>query len=223
MADLERHTIIRPLETSLGVGAGAPPVVTDDGLLLLFHERDGHEHYSTKRRCSTTRPARSCRCSTSRSCRPELDWERRGDVNEVVFVQGAVPQARRIDLLDLRRGRPQRRRRDRLDRRAARARCAPPPETRRSRRASTRRPGSRCARRARARRSSRRSRGRTARLRCRSRRGTSGAASGDELGEAPRHRSPRRRSRRPRPSRPPRSAAGRSRAAARRAPSRRPA
>ena len=32
MADLERHTIIRPLDTSLGVGAGAPPIVTDDGL-----------------------------------------------------------------------------------------------------------------------------------------------------------------------------------------------
>ena len=48
MADLDRHTIIRPLETSLGVGAGAPPVVTGDGLLLLFHERDGHERYSTR-------------------------------------------------------------------------------------------------------------------------------------------------------------------------------
>ena len=43
MADLDRHTIIRPPPTALGVGAGAPPVVTDDGLLLLFHERDGHE------------------------------------------------------------------------------------------------------------------------------------------------------------------------------------
>ena len=91
--------------------------------------------------------------------RPELDWERRGDVNEVVFVQGAVP--RPDGSIYLTYGAADRNvgRRDGLDRRAARARCAPPPEAPRSRRASTRRPGSRSGLRARARRSSRRSPG----------------------------------------------------------------
>ena len=92
MADLERHTILRPAETSLGVGAGAPPVVTDDGLLLLFHERDGRERYSTKAALLDHDTGEVISALPEPVMSPELDWERRGDVNEVVFVQGAIPR-----------------------------------------------------------------------------------------------------------------------------------
>ena len=92
MADLDRHTIIRPLDTALGVGAGAPPVATADGLLLLFHERDGNERYSTKAALLDHETGEVKSLLDTPIMRPELDWERRGDVNEVVFVQGAVPR-----------------------------------------------------------------------------------------------------------------------------------
>jgi predicted GH43/DUF377 family glycosyl hydrolase len=46
LAELERHTIIRPSPGALGVGAGAPPV-RGRGLLLFFHERDATGRYAT--------------------------------------------------------------------------------------------------------------------------------------------------------------------------------
>jgi predicted GH43/DUF377 family glycosyl hydrolase len=92
MADLERHTIIRSPDTSLGVGAGAPPVVTDDGLLLLYHERDEHERYSTRAALLDHDTGEIVSLLPEPVMSPELDWERRGDVNEVVFVQGAIPR-----------------------------------------------------------------------------------------------------------------------------------
>jgi beta-1,2-mannobiose phosphorylase / 1,2-beta-oligomannan phosphorylase len=90
MARLEQHTIIRPSETSLGVGAGAPPVVTPDGLLLLFHERDGRERYSTKAALLDHDTGAVLSVLPEPVMSAELDWERRGDVNQVVLVQGAV-------------------------------------------------------------------------------------------------------------------------------------
>ena len=46
--DLDRHTIIWPCDGSLGVGAGAPPVLFGDALLLFYHEREADGHYTTK-------------------------------------------------------------------------------------------------------------------------------------------------------------------------------
>jgi predicted GH43/DUF377 family glycosyl hydrolase len=89
---LEEHTIIKPLETALGVGAGAPPVATEDGLLLLFHERDGNERYSTKAALLDHETGSVLSLLPEPIMRPELEWERQGDVNNVVFVQGAVPR-----------------------------------------------------------------------------------------------------------------------------------
>jgi predicted GH43/DUF377 family glycosyl hydrolase len=91
MADLDRHTIIRPSETALGVGAGAPPIATDDGLLLLYHERDGNDHYTVKAALLDDETGQVKSVLAEPVMRPELDWERAGDVDNVVFVQGAVP------------------------------------------------------------------------------------------------------------------------------------
>jgi predicted GH43/DUF377 family glycosyl hydrolase len=92
MAGLERNTIIRPAETSLGVSAGAPPVLTGDGLLLLFHERDGRERCSTKAALLDHGTGEVLSVLPEPVLFPELDWERRGDSNDVVLVHGAIPR-----------------------------------------------------------------------------------------------------------------------------------
>jgi len=38
LAALDDHTIVRPSNGSPGIGAGAPSVATDEGLLAFFHE-----------------------------------------------------------------------------------------------------------------------------------------------------------------------------------------
>jgi beta-1,2-mannobiose phosphorylase / 1,2-beta-oligomannan phosphorylase len=92
MNDLDRHTIIRPSVSSLGVGAGAPPVATADGLILLYHERDRNEHYTTRVALLDDETGRVKSLLPEPIMRPELEWERVGDVDNVVFIQGAVPQ-----------------------------------------------------------------------------------------------------------------------------------
>jgi beta-1,2-mannobiose phosphorylase / 1,2-beta-oligomannan phosphorylase len=92
MADLDKHTIIRPLPTALGVGAGAPPVVTADGLLLLFHERDEHQRYNAKAALLDHETGRVKSMLAEPIMTPEREWERIGDVHNVVFVQGAIPR-----------------------------------------------------------------------------------------------------------------------------------
>ena len=91
--DLERHTIIWPCEGSLGVGAGAPPVLFGDALLLFFHEREADGQYTTKVALLDDETGHVLSILPEAIMRPELPWERTGDVDNVVFVQGAVAQA----------------------------------------------------------------------------------------------------------------------------------
>ena len=92
LADLHRHVIIEPDPDSFGVGAGAPPIVTPDGLLLLYHERGWDKHYVTKAALLDHDTGRVKARLHEPIMRPELQWEREGDVDNVVFVQGAIPQ-----------------------------------------------------------------------------------------------------------------------------------
>jgi predicted GH43/DUF377 family glycosyl hydrolase len=92
MSELERHTIIRPSPGALGVGAGAPPVETDDGLLLFYHERDGAGEYTTRVALLDAATGLVKSILPEPIMRPEAEWERVGDVDNVVFVQGAVAQ-----------------------------------------------------------------------------------------------------------------------------------
>lgn len=89
MADLEAHTVIRPAPGALGVGAGAPPVTTAAGLLLFFHERRADGAYTMNVALLDRTTARLAAVLEEPVLAPELHWERRGDVDEVVFVQGA--------------------------------------------------------------------------------------------------------------------------------------
>jgi predicted GH43/DUF377 family glycosyl hydrolase len=93
LRELDRHTMVEPCRGSLGVGAGAPPVLFGDALLLFYHEREADGHYTAK----VARLDRDTGFVVSRLpepiMRPELAWERTGDVDNVVFVQGAVALA----------------------------------------------------------------------------------------------------------------------------------
>ena len=91
MRELDRHTIINPSPGALGIGAGAPPVETADGLILFFHERnsDGHDTLNVALLDDETGQVKSRLAEPI--LRPELPWERSGDVDNVVFVQGAIP------------------------------------------------------------------------------------------------------------------------------------
>lgn len=87
--ELAHHTIIEPSPGALGVGAGAPPVRTDRGLLLFFHERTAHGVYTMNVALLDPTTARVIATLPHALLAPELVWEREGDVDEVVFVQGA--------------------------------------------------------------------------------------------------------------------------------------
>lgn len=90
LRELDRHTLIRPADGALGVGAGAPPVATDAGLLLFYHERREDGHYTLKVALLDEETGRLLALLPEPLLVPELSWERRGDVDNVVFVQGAV-------------------------------------------------------------------------------------------------------------------------------------
>lgn len=89
LADLEVHTLLRPSPGALGVGAGAPPVATEEGLLLFFHERRADGSYTMNLALLDPSTGEALSRLPSAILEPELEWERRGDVDNVVFVQGA--------------------------------------------------------------------------------------------------------------------------------------
>jgi beta-1,2-mannobiose phosphorylase / 1,2-beta-oligomannan phosphorylase len=86
---LSDHAIIRPTPGALGVGAGAPPITTDEGLLLFFHERNAAGTYTMNVALLDAGTGRVRAMIDDAIFRPELDWELVGDVDDVVFVQGA--------------------------------------------------------------------------------------------------------------------------------------
>lgn len=93
LRELDRHTVVRPGPGALGVGAGAPPVPTRAGLLLFYHERTSVPEYTLRVALLDDETGRVAGLLPEPILRPELPWECAGDVNDVVFVQGAVPLA----------------------------------------------------------------------------------------------------------------------------------
>jgi predicted GH43/DUF377 family glycosyl hydrolase len=88
--NLERHTLIRPGNGALGVGAGAPPLATDNGLLLFFHEREHDGRYATRLALLDNATGQVRSLLPDPIMRPELPWEQRGDIDNIIFVQGAL-------------------------------------------------------------------------------------------------------------------------------------
>jgi predicted GH43/DUF377 family glycosyl hydrolase len=92
LRELARLTLTSPGPGALGVGAGAPPVRTEDGLLLFFHERNAEKQYTLNVALLDEETGHVKSILPEPIMRPELPWERIGDVDNVVFVQGAVPR-----------------------------------------------------------------------------------------------------------------------------------
>jgi predicted GH43/DUF377 family glycosyl hydrolase len=87
---LERHSILSPAPGARAVGAGPPPIPTAAGLLLFFHERMADGSYTANGALLDPTTARLIARLSHPILAPELEWERLGDVDNVVFVQGAV-------------------------------------------------------------------------------------------------------------------------------------
>jgi predicted GH43/DUF377 family glycosyl hydrolase len=87
--NLAEHTLLRPSPGALGIGAGAPPVPTEAGLLLFFHERRADGSYTMNLALLDDATGRVLARLPEPVLEPELEWECSGDVNHVVFVQGA--------------------------------------------------------------------------------------------------------------------------------------
>ena len=92
LRELDAFTLIKPCEGSLSVGAGAPPVPTEDGLLLFYHEHNSRPEYTINAAILDADDGTLKALLPEPILRPELPWEREGDVDDVVFVQGAVWQ-----------------------------------------------------------------------------------------------------------------------------------
>lgn len=90
MAQLDRHTIIAPSTRAAGVGAGAPPIDTPDGMLLFYHERLHDGTYTANVALLDHTTGQVITILDDPILVPELDWERVGDVDNVIFVCGAV-------------------------------------------------------------------------------------------------------------------------------------
>jgi len=94
-ASLQEHTIMRPeydWERSK-IGAGPPPIRTDAGWLLIYHGVDeGHVYRAGAALLDLDDPARVIARSPRPILEPEEEYERVGDVPNVVFPVGAVVQ-----------------------------------------------------------------------------------------------------------------------------------
>jgi beta-1,2-mannobiose phosphorylase / 1,2-beta-oligomannan phosphorylase len=89
LAELEHHTIIAPSPGAFAVGAGAPPILTAEGFILFFHERRADGSYTVNAALLDAETGRTISRLIEPVLEPELEWEREGDVDNVVFVQGA--------------------------------------------------------------------------------------------------------------------------------------
>jgi predicted GH43/DUF377 family glycosyl hydrolase len=89
VANLDAHTLLRPAPGALAIGAGAPPVMCDAGLLLFYHERRADGAYTMNLALLDHNTGQLRSQLPAPLLVPELDWECRGDVENVVFVQGA--------------------------------------------------------------------------------------------------------------------------------------
>jgi len=99
MGNLGSHTLLSPSPGALGIGAGAPPVRTGRGFLLFFHERDADGVYTMNLALLDEHSGAVLSVLPYPLLVPELDWELHGDVDNVVFVQGAYRSGDEIYLV----------------------------------------------------------------------------------------------------------------------------
>lgn len=90
---LDDHVIMKPEAPweRQKIGAGPTPIETDEGWLLIYHGVDEHYVYRAGLALlDLDDPRRVVARTRQPVLEPELEFERRGDVDNVVFPEGAV-------------------------------------------------------------------------------------------------------------------------------------
>ncbi|MBI5347514.1 MAG: glycosidase [Candidatus Aenigmarchaeota archaeon] len=93
LMDIGRHTVLqRQFEwESMKIGAGPPPIKTEQGWLLIYHGVDNNRVYSTGAALlDHDDPQKVIARSPYPILAPATDYEMKGDVNNVVLAAGAV-------------------------------------------------------------------------------------------------------------------------------------
>ena len=104
----------RPFDSRV-VEPGPPPIVTPDAIVLIYNGADDALVYRTGVvRFDRNDPRRVLSRTEAPVFAPEADWEKVGQVPNVVFVEGMVPSRQPLALLLRRRGQIRRRRRSSL-------------------------------------------------------------------------------------------------------------
>ncbi|MDX1531084.1 MAG: glycosidase, partial [Rhodothermales bacterium] len=91
--DLDEHVVLRPATEweARKVGAGSPPIETDEGWLLIYHGVSENRTYRAGMALLDLDDPRRVIARTKEPILvPELDFERVGDVDNVVFPTGAA-------------------------------------------------------------------------------------------------------------------------------------
>jgi predicted GH43/DUF377 family glycosyl hydrolase len=89
METLPEQMIITPGPGAVGCGAGAPPLRIDDELVFFYHERSHENVYTTRVALLDAQSGSVIAILPGSILGPELSWELDGDVDNVIFVQGA--------------------------------------------------------------------------------------------------------------------------------------
>lgn len=93
LATLDEHVVMRP-ETdweAKKIGAGPTPIETEEGWLLIYHGVDSdHVYRAGLALLDLDNPRRVLARTAAPVMEPEADYELYGDVNNVVFPEGAV-------------------------------------------------------------------------------------------------------------------------------------
>lgn len=93
LAELDQHVVLRPERPweFKKVGMGPPPIETPEGWLVVYHAADAAHVYRAGLALLDLDDPRRVIARTRRPVlEPEQEWEREGDVPNVVFPQGAV-------------------------------------------------------------------------------------------------------------------------------------
>jgi len=94
--NLQDHIILDPVfqHESSYMGAGCPPIETEFGWLLIYHGAEETEHGIVYSACAALldleNPAKVIARLPYALFSPEYEWERNGEVNNVVFPTGTA-------------------------------------------------------------------------------------------------------------------------------------
>lgn len=95
--NFHKHILIDPtyLHESSYVGGGCPPIETKDGWLLIYHGAEETDHGIVYSACAAAlldleNPSKVIARLPYALFSPELVWERKGEVNNVVFPTGTA-------------------------------------------------------------------------------------------------------------------------------------